>query len=91
MADHHDIRRLCQEMASRLTVRDPDNVREREAVAYAYDLLMDPPPDLVTSVLDYLEAHTLASTSDAFFAVFLERTLRLLRKEMILEDIRALD
>lgn len=91
MADHDDVRRLCQEMASQLTVDDPDNARVREAVAYAYDLLMDPPAELITSVLDYLEAHPFASIMDGFFAFFLERSLRLLRKELILEDIRALD
>jgi len=78
-------------MASQLTVDDPDNVRESEAVAYAYDLLMDPPAELIASVLDYLEAHPFASMIEGFFAVFLARALRLLRKELILEDIRALD
>jgi hypothetical protein len=91
MADHDDVRRLCHKMASQLTVRDPDNVREREAVAYAYDFLMDPPAELISSVLDYLEAHPLATTIDALVAVFLGRTLRLLRKQLILEDIRAVD
>lgn len=90
MADHDDVRRLCQEMASRMTVYDPDNARERDAVAYAYDFLMDPPAEFIDSILDYLEVHPLASTIDGLVALFLERSLRLLRKELILEDIRAL-